>query len=80
MKNGRLYVGILGIIIMFLCAYCDGPSTEAQAPSEVKPYAFADIPGGEVYKLVHEGCELYIVLDSAYNNPSVSITTGHGCK
>jgi len=61
----------------------------AQETQEVKPYVFAELPHGRIYKTVHEGCELFIVetrsdwemayrdTNSTYN---YAITTGRGCK
>jgi hypothetical protein len=58
--------------------------------NEVKPYVFAELPHGRIYKTVHEGCELYVV-ESDVTIPSgqygmpfgtevYSITAGKGCK
>jgi hypothetical protein len=61
---------------MEICGYSGAC---VQTFEEVKPYVFADLPNGRIYKAVHEGCELFIVEagPSAY---TYAIATGRGCK
>lgn len=57
---------------------------------DVKPYEFAVIndPGFNVgtthiYKAVHQGCELFVAIDSSGNSDhgrGIALTTGRGCK
>jgi hypothetical protein len=52
---------------------------------EVKPYVFAELPHGRIYKTVHEGCELYVVENDFYtygarDQHQYAITSGRGCK
>jgi hypothetical protein len=54
---------------------------------EVKPYVFAELPHGRIYKTVHEGCELYIVendMQTDYRNIAeqhiYAIAAGRGCR
>jgi hypothetical protein len=59
-----------------------GPVMEFQ---EVKPYTFAELPHGRIYKTVHEGCELYVVENDFYtygarDQHQYAITSGRGCK
>lgn len=72
-----LVVAIL-IVMGTLCFY---KAVNAQEPKrEIQPYAFADVEENvRVYKVVHEGCELYIVVNNN-GHDSVGITTGRGCK
>jgi cbb3-type cytochrome oxidase cytochrome c subunit len=48
----------------------------AQDTQEIKPYVFAELPHGRIYKAIHEGCELYIV----ESENGYTIATGRGCK
>jgi hypothetical protein len=87
------YSAILGTLCLLyaaLYAACDYivrhpvHAQEVQV-QEVKPYVFADLPHGRIYKTVHEGCELYIVeADVVYGTGGSShaydITAGRGCK
>jgi cbb3-type cytochrome oxidase cytochrome c subunit len=62
----------------------------AQETEEVKPYVFAELPHGRIYKAVHEGCEIFIVESDIaipggqsaqrYGTTAYSIATGRGCK
>lgn len=64
------------------------PQAAPQAAQEVQPYEFAHVPVAfhdvdvKVYKMVHEGCEIYIATNSAvaYQAASLAIATGRGCK
>jgi len=83
-------------LVLFLLAYTGlcwtairtvRQGVQAQSKQEVAPYQFAtfgvsqQLTDGQVYKAVHEGCELYIaVVGKNGQSPSVSITTGRGCK
>jgi hypothetical protein len=78
---------VLLIIASLIGAFKTNASVEAQPQQEVKPYQVGEfevpmqMTAGKIYKTVHEGCELYIATASAYGkDPSVSITTGRGCK
>jgi hypothetical protein len=61
---------------------------QAQAQQEVEPYEFAHIPvpfhtvDVKVYKMVHQGCEIYVTTNSAMGHEaaSIAIATGRGCK
>jgi hypothetical protein len=73
-----------GGLVILLCSF-DHPFSHAMEFQEVKPYVFAELPHGRIYKTVHEGCEVYIVeSDSIHANDwdthQYSITTGRGCK
>jgi hypothetical protein len=61
----------------------------ASAQSDIAPYRFAvlDSPNGYkvyVYKVVHQGCELFVAVGAEYGyaqgGASPSITTGRGCR
>jgi hypothetical protein len=76
-------------IVIGLCVL--GHAHAMMEVQEVKPYVFAELPHGRIYKAVHESCELYIV-ENDFNIPggqygiesnqqhSYSIATGRGCK
>lgn len=78
------------IVVMFVGAFLAGIAgaaidrvVEAQnlQVQETKPYEFAELPHGFIYKAVHEGCELYIVeANTDSTHMSYSIATGRGCK
>jgi hypothetical protein len=54
--------------------------TNTGVPNEVAPYVVAT-PRRDVtiYKMVHEGCEIYLAYTSAYSD-NTSIALGRGCK
>ena len=58
---------------------------------EVAPYRFADLPHGRIYKVVQQGCELFIVESDvqlpsgqygvlSYPQHSYAVATGRGCR
>ena len=61
---------------------------KAEGVQEVAPYEFAHIPvefhtiDVKVYKVVHQGCEIFVATNSAMGHEaaSVAIATGRGCK
>ena len=63
-------------------------STKAEGSQDVAPYEFAHIPvqfhavDVKVYKVVHQGCEIYVATNSAMGHEaaSIAIATGRGCK
>ena len=62
-------------------------AAHAQETQEIKPYVFAELPHGRIYKAVHEGCELFITENDfqEFNNQYgqvhfYTIATGRGCK
>jgi hypothetical protein len=61
-----------------------GTSTGTTA-DEVKPYVFAELPHGRIYKAVHQGCELFISESDYFyaggvmNQHQYTIVTGRGC-
>ncbi len=60
-------------------------SVEAQSPQEVAPYLFATAGETKVFKLVHQGCELFVAENIHWqanrsDSVGVSITAGRGCK
>jgi hypothetical protein len=80
---------ILGLVAIVLWALVliirERWQVHASEFNEVKPYVFAELPHGRIYKTVHEGCELYVAeSDVAHVNDwdahSYTITTGRGCK
>jgi hypothetical protein len=90
-----LIVVSLRLIFVSIPAHAQASLHEFGAPPEspqvlfpeVKPYAFAELPHGRIYKAVHEGCELWIVesdFDTDYHNRTTqhtySVTAGRGCK
>ena len=85
---GRVFaIAILVLTAIIITAILFVDSTKAQSKQEIAPYQFAEfsvsqqLTDGQVYKAVHEGCELYIaVVGKNGQSPSVSITTGRGCK
>ena len=49
------------------------------------PYAVGKIGEATVYKLVHEGCEIYVVREyvaqvKRADSTAVAIATGRGCR
>jgi hypothetical protein len=82
-------IGMACLLVLF-CGkqrnrfWAEASTVEVQ---EVKPYVFADLPHGRIYKTVHEGCELYIVENDYEAGPGTynyqhayAITAGRGCK
>lgn len=73
------------ILLIVACLIAIG-YLEAQTPTEIKPYEFSFIENNgnriHVYKMVHEGCEIFVASGDPYNGspPSVAITTGRSCK
>jgi hypothetical protein len=73
--------------IPFMVWRLNSETVRAMENQEVKPYVFAELPHGRIYKTVHEGCELYIVENdmtgtagqNAYEH-FYSISSGRGCK
>jgi hypothetical protein len=75
------------LLLAILFSIPTWPRPHAMEMQEVKPYVFANLPHGRIYKTVHEGCELYIVendMQTDYRNIAdqhiYSIATGRGCK
>jgi hypothetical protein len=92
MKGRKVAWGRIIFSVLCLCAaylwwfFSHYAHAHAMEYQEVKPYAFAELPHGTIYKTVHEGCELYIVetnndrADSMGKGFTYSITAGRGCK
>jgi hypothetical protein len=86
-----LIIAVLFLCFVFLIGWWldrgMGPA-HAMEVQEVKPYVFAELPHGRIYKTVHEGCELYIVesdIPTVSNQPGLSfhhysLSTGRGCQ
>jgi hypothetical protein len=63
-------------------------TVKADIPQDVAPYEFAHIPvefhavDVKVYKMVHQGCEIFVTTNSAMGHEaaSIAIATGRGCK
>jgi hypothetical protein len=86
------WIGLSVILLLAFRFICTSLIAKAQTleQQEVKPYVFATLPHGRVYKTVHEGCELFIT-ESDVNIPGgqygfangtefYAVTTGRGCK
>jgi hypothetical protein len=78
---------IAGLFLIFFVASRAADKASAMENQEVKPYVFAELPHGRIYKTVHEGCELYIVETETKVHPQnfypshfYSIAIGRGCK
>lgn len=84
---GGLLIAALLLILGGL-AMDKAAQAQAQTQQDVKPYEFAAIPvpfhtvDVKVYKMVHQGCEIYITTNSAMGHEaaSIAIATGRGCK
>jgi len=83
----RKSIQILALILLIAVVLFVANKLPAQDQQNIKPYQFATFPvemqftDGQVYKTVHQGCELFIaVVGKDSQSPSVSITTGRGCK
>jgi hypothetical protein len=85
------FAAVLGTLLLFgLSAWqWQSHTAQAQDTQEIKPYVFAQLPHGRIYKTVHEGCELFITeteshWDMAYRDTqttySYAVATGRGCK
>lgn len=61
---------------------------EPPAPQEIAPYQFAEIKSNailvagsiKIYKVVHQGCEIFIATPASYREGNVAIATGRGCR
>lgn len=86
MKQIFVVVATIALIILVIAAERGIEKSEAQSPKDIAPYKIAELPEGSVvYKLVHQGCELFVVeryhVELKYGNAvAASITTGRGCK
>jgi hypothetical protein len=91
MKELARYSAVFGTVCLVYalvykgCDYIAKHPVRASEFNEVKPYVFAELPHGRIYKTVHEGCELYIVESDweaaqTWGNHTYSITAGKGCK
>lgn len=81
-------------VVVFLCASLlyfsvlgkRAEAREAQKDAqnqEVAPYKVSELPAEPgVFKLVHQGCEIFVVHDnrSWHKENSVGIALGRGCK
>jgi hypothetical protein len=83
------FAAVLGTLLLFgLSAWqWQSHTAQAQDTQEIKPYVFAELPHGRIYKTVHEGCELFITENDfqEFNNQYgavhfYTIATGRGCK
>lgn len=88
LSNAQL-AGLVLFILTAITAVISVERSHAQEANEAKPYVFADLPHGRIYKAVHQGCEIFVV-ESDINIPAgsygmangqhaYSITTGRGC-
>lgn len=68
------YIALLGLTMLALAQ----ESVNYQVPI----YKIADTPSLSVYKMVNQGCELYVALGfgGGYAATTVAITTARGCK
>lgn len=87
--KGPLAASIVSLLIAGLIPKNWGRAQAPQviAPKDVPPYEFyqfsvaMQLSNGQLYKAVYQGCELYIaVVGKNGQSPTVSITTGRGCK
>jgi hypothetical protein len=89
MKKIWLFCLSFALMTLSIVIFC-APNTLGQSQGqEVKPYVVAELPNGsKLYKLVHQGCELFYVAGSVghtgelmkeWNTP-VALTTGRGCR
>ena len=78
-------VVLVEVLLVVVLIFATHKAVKAQEVKEVKPYAFAELPNGtHVYKLVHEGCELYVAQNyvgqiNHADSVGIAITTGRGC-
>jgi hypothetical protein len=76
-----LFLGGVSCGILMARQY-DRP-VHADSPQEVAPYKVTDIPqegGLKLYKLVHQGCELFVLHQYNGHDDSIALATGRGCK
>ena len=79
-------VAALGLLLfLFLVEWRLDHPVEAQSPQEVAPYLVGTAGSTKIYKLVHQGCELFVAENYQYqinhgDAVGVSISTGRGCK
>lgn len=76
---------LVGVLFTAILAehYIERVEAQESSPKEIAPYKFAELPhGSEVYKIVHQGCELFVVENYTMSHGAVTaaITTGRGCK
>jgi hypothetical protein len=85
MKNVWRTLAVLAVLVG---ASLMLPGPKAQSAQEVAPYEFAHIPvefhavDVKVYKVVHQGCEIFVATNGAMGHEaaSIAIATGRGCK
>jgi len=91
--NQKAVIGALALVgsaILFGLGMREAKAQTVEQ-QEVKPYVFAELPHGRIYKTVHEGCELFIVETESHGTMSggsfatfeghtYAIATGRGCK
>ena len=81
-------LAVVGTLLLLYATIFSKNRTHADDQQEVKPYVFAELPHGRIYKTVHEGCELFIVesdIPTLANQPGeqfhhYGIATGRGCR
>ena len=91
MNRTTLFVrgsAIFGTLCLIASVALNKHRVHAMEVQEVKPYVFAELPHGRIYKTVHEGCELYIVesdIPTVANQPGLAfhhyvLAAGRGCQ
>ena len=82
----KALIGLL-VVTICICALVIAEKVHAQTKleqQEVAPYEFAELPDAnnvKVYKLVHQGCEIFVVYHKEWKYAdTVGIATGRGCK
>lgn len=76
----------LGLAVVLVFGFILIVPSKAQDQLEVAPYQFATIPvemfskDVKVYKVVHQGCELFVSVTTGVRDNHSSIATGRGCK
>lgn len=86
MKNGWRSLAIAAVLLFGGSLLIR--NTKADGAQDIPPYEFAHIPvefhavDVKVYKVVHQGCELFVATNGAMGHEaaSIAITTGRGCK
>lgn len=81
----RWNMGIVLLLIIVTLIGAIAIVARAQSSAEVAPYEVGDIKTPlighvAVYKVAHQGCELFVVIGNGIHEYTTAITTGRGCK